>query len=165
MPENWRESFASSEVVHQKMSRLARRDTAPELALRRELHRHGLRYFIHRRPVPDLRREADVVFPGAKLAVFVDGCFWHGCPDHGRRQHRTNGWYWPDKIERNRQRDRDTDARLVAAGWTPLRVWEHEDPHEALGRVTAQLRKIKSHEGEPPFHRKSEVSVSSSWSN
>jgi DNA mismatch endonuclease (patch repair protein) len=71
--------------------------------------------------------------------VFVDGCFWHGCPDHGRREHGTNAWYWPEKIERNWQRDRDTDARLTAAGWTPLRVWEHEDPHEALGRIVAQL--------------------------
>jgi DNA mismatch endonuclease (patch repair protein) len=87
------------------MSALARRDTGPELALRRELHRQGLRYNVHRRPLPDLNRQADIIFPRAKVAVFVDGCFWHGCPDHGRRQHRTNGWYWPEKIERNKQRD------------------------------------------------------------
>lgn len=117
------------------MGRLARRDTGPELALRRALHRLGLRYFVHRRPVPEIRREADIVFPGAKVAVFVDGCFWHGCPEHGRREHRTNGWYWPEKIERNRTRDRETDALLLAADWTPVRIWEHESVQQAAHRV------------------------------
>jgi len=135
MAERWRTPFASSDAVHQKMSTLARRDTAPELALRRALHRRGLRYRVHRRPLPDLARQADIVFTRAKVAVFVDGCFWHGCPEHGRRQHHTNGWYWPKKIEANKNRDRDTDARLVAVGWVPLRVWEHEDPQEAADRV------------------------------
>ena len=117
------------------MRGLARRDTGPELALRRVLHRQGLRYFVHRRPLPELRREADVVFPKAKVAVFVDGCFWHGCAEHGQRVHRTNGWYWPDKIERNMARDRNTDARLSAAGWVSVRIWEHEDPNRAASRV------------------------------
>jgi DNA mismatch endonuclease (patch repair protein) len=117
------------------MSHLARRDTAPELALRKELHRLGLRYFLHRRPLPNLRREADLVFPKSRVAVFVDGCFWHGCSEHGRREHRTNGWYWPEKIERNRQRDQDTDVKLRAAGWTPIRVWEHESMSAAADRV------------------------------
>ena len=125
MPERWRTPFASSEAVHQKMSTLARRDTAPELALRRVLHRRGLRYRVHRRPLPDLARQADIVFTGAKVAVFVDGCFWHGCPEHGRRHHGVNGWYWPDKIARNRTRDLDTTARLEAEGWRVVRVWEH----------------------------------------
>jgi len=122
------------------MSRVARRDTGPELALRRALHRSGLRYYVHRRPVPTLPRRADVVFPTQRVAVFVDGCFWHGCPEHGRREHRTNGWYWPDKIESNRARDRDTDARLLAAGWEPIRVWEHEDPERAVARICRELR-------------------------
>jgi DNA mismatch endonuclease (patch repair protein) len=117
------------------MSTLARRDTGPELALRRVLYRRGLRYRVHRRPLPDLPRQADIVFPGAKVAVFVDGCFWHGCPEHGRREHRTNGWYWPKKIAANRERDRDTDERLTAVGWVPVRIWEHEDPQEAADRV------------------------------
>ena len=117
------------------MSGLARRDTGPELALRRVLHRQGMRYFVHRRPLPELRREADVVFPKAKVAVFVDGCFWHGCTDHGRRAHLTNGWYWPEKIERNKARDRDTDARLQATGWLPLRIWEHEQPHLSARKI------------------------------
>lgn len=78
MAERWRTPFASSEAVQRKMSRLARRDTAPELALRSVLHRRGLRYRVHRRPLPDLARQADIVFSGSKVAVFVDGCFWHG---------------------------------------------------------------------------------------
>jgi DNA mismatch endonuclease (patch repair protein) len=140
MTERWRTAFASSEQVRERMSGLARRDTGPEIALRRALHQRGLRYYVHRRPLPELRREADVVFPKAKLAVFVDGCFWHGCPAHGRRDHRTNGWYWPEKIERNKARDQDTDAKLRAAGWIPLRVWEHEEPESAAARVLSLWR-------------------------
>ena len=140
MTERWRTAFASSEQVRERMSGLARRDTGPEIALRRALHQRGLRYYVHRRPLPELRREADVVFPKAKLAVFVDGCFWHGCPAHGRRDHRTNGWYWPEKIERNKARDQDTDAKLRAAGWIPLRVWEHEKPESAAARVLSLWR-------------------------
>ena len=75
------------------------------------------------------------------MAVFLDGCFWHGCPDHGRREHGTNGWYWPEKIERNQVRDRDTDLRLAAAGWLPIRVWEHEEPDTAANRIGAAIRK------------------------
>lgn len=107
------------------MRRQATRDTAPEMTLRRELHRRGLRYFVHRRPLPGLRREADIVFPGARIAVFVDGCWWHGCPDHGG-QAKTNGAFWADKIEANRVRDMDTDERLAEQGWLSLRIWEHE---------------------------------------
>ena len=140
MAERWRTPFASSDAVHQKMSPLARRDTTPELALRRVLHRRGLRYRVHRRPLPDLARQADIVFPGTKVAVFVDGCFWHGCPEHGRRAHRTNGWFWPNKIATNKDRDRDTDARLVAVGWEAVRIWEHENPEQAADRVADALR-------------------------
>jgi len=154
MAERWRTPFASSQAVQQKMSTLARRDTAPELALRRVLHRRGLRYRVHRRPLPDLARQADIVFPSAKVAVFVDGCFWHGCPEHGRREHRTNGWYWPNKIAANKDRDRDTHERLIAKGWIPIRVWEHEDPEVAAARVSDALRRtcisIRGHERCPP---------------
>lgn len=140
VPERWRVPFASSAATHQRMSELSRRDTGPEMALRRELHRLGLRYFVHRRPLPDLRRQADIVFPKAKVAVFVDGCFWHGCQDHGRREHRTNGWYWPEKIARNRARDTDTNARLEESGWRYLRIWEHDDPVVAAKHVIDELR-------------------------
>lgn len=122
------------------MSRLARRDTGPELALRRVLHGRGLRYRVHRRPVPEFPRQADLVFAGAKVAVFVDGCFWHGCPEHGRREHRTNAWYWPEKIRQNKARDQDTDARLVNDGWLSLRVWEHQEASSAADVVEAAVR-------------------------
>jgi DNA mismatch endonuclease, patch repair protein len=139
MAERWRQPFASNERVHHKMSQLSRRDTAPEIALRQELHRQGMRYYVHRRPLPSLRRQADIVFPRAKVAVFVDGCFWHGCPDHGRREHQTNSWYWPEKIRRNIERDRDTDQQLHAAGWTVVRVWEHVRPELGAQRVRTAL--------------------------
>ncbi len=135
MPERWRSPFASTTAAARRMSNQRRRDTDPELALRRELHRMGLRYFVHRRPLPQLRREADIVFPRARVAVFVDGCFWHGCPEHGRRVHTTNPWYWPEKIERNQKRDADTDHRLCAAGWTVIRCWEHDNPDEIAKRI------------------------------
>jgi DNA mismatch endonuclease (patch repair protein) len=140
MAERWRSPFASSEEVRRKMSGLARRDTRPEMTLRRVLHRNGMRYRVHRRPLHGLARNADIVFSAAKVAVFVDGCFWHGCPDHGRREHRTNGWYWPDKIASNAARDRDTDRRLQLAGWTPVRVGEHEDSEEAARRIAVVVR-------------------------
>ncbi|MGH9076483.1 MAG: hypothetical protein ACRDY0_03365 [Acidimicrobiales bacterium] len=116
MAGRWRRPFASSEAVQHKMTAVARRDTGPELALRRVLHRRGLRYRVHRCPLPDLARQADIVFSGAKVAVFVDGRSWHGCPEHGRREHRTNGWYWPQKLAVNQVRDGDTDDRLHEAG-------------------------------------------------
>ena len=117
----------------------ATHDTGPEMALRRELHGRGLRYFVHRRPLPALRREADIVFPRAKVAVFVDGCWWHGCPDHGGRAKR-NGAFWDDKIEANRVRDLDTDERLAAEGWLSVRVWEHQPPSLAAINVEEAVR-------------------------
>lgn len=110
-------------------------DTAPELAVRRALHRLGLRYRIHLAPLPDLRRTADVVFTRVGVAVFIDGCFWHGCPQHGSRTHAINGWYWREKIAQNQRRDADTDRRLADAGWLSIRVWEHEEPEVAAWRI------------------------------
>lgn len=112
------------------------RDTTPELKLRRELHRRGLRYRLDRPVVPGaMRRRVDIVFPKARVAVFVDGCFWHGCVAHGGRRHEVNGWYWPAKIASNRRRDADTDQRLVEAGWTVIRVWEHDPSSIAASRI------------------------------
>ena len=142
MPERWREPFASSATVRAKMQAHRVRDTAPELGLRRALHAMGLRYRVDVQPLPGLRRKADIVFRGARVAVFVDGCFWHGCPEHGRREHRVNDWYWPEKIERNRRRDADTDARLQAAGWTVVRVWEHEAAAAAAERVARAVAPV-----------------------
>jgi DNA mismatch endonuclease (patch repair protein) len=84
-----------------------------------------LRYRVNQRPLPELRRTSDIVFRKARVAVFVDGCFWHGCPDH-YKQPSTNARYWSDKVEGNRRRDLETDACLAEAGWTVLRHWEHE---------------------------------------
>jgi DNA mismatch endonuclease (patch repair protein) len=143
MAERWRQPFAASETSRRKMVAQRRKDTEPELAIRRALHARGLRYFVHRRPLPGLRREADIVFPRARVAVFVDGCFWHGCPDHGSKRSGTNEWYWPEKIERNRARDADTTDRLAAAGWMSVRVWEHEPPELAAQRVRRILQVIR----------------------
>ena len=110
------------------------RDTKPELALRRAAHALGLRYRVSVRPLPALRRTADLVFTRAQVAVFLDGCFWHGCETH-HTVATTNAGYWAEKVARNRERDRETDRALDAAGWAVIRIWEHEDPVEAAHRI------------------------------
>ena len=127
-----------SPATRDRMSAQRRRDTAPELALRRELHRRGRRYRVDRAPLPGLRRRADLVFPTARVAVFVDGCFWHRCPVHATAP-RHNARWWAEKLDANVARDRDTDAHLIAAGWTVVRVWEHEDVAAAADAVEAAL--------------------------
>ncbi|MFD5180093.1 very short patch repair endonuclease [Nocardia sp. NPDC058379] len=127
-------SWASAPAVRAVMRGNKSRNTKPELTLRKYLWARGLRYRVDARPLPQLRRRADVVFVGARVAVFVDGCFWHGCPDH-HRPSRKNAEFWEGKIADNRERDADTDVRLVEAGWTVLRIWEHEDPAAAAIRV------------------------------
>lgn len=118
------------------------RDTKPEMALRRAVHALGLRYRVSTRPLPKVRRTADLVFTKAKIAVFMDGCFWHGCPEHHTKS-ATNAAYWAEKVRRNRERDRETDRLLNEAGWTVIRVWEHEDPVEAAERIAHQVRKLR----------------------
>lgn len=115
------------------------RDTGPELALRSAVHALGLRYRVSARPLRELRRTADLVFPRAKVAVFLDGCFWHGCPDH-HTVAATNADFWAQKVESNRARDRDTDRRLADAGWASIRIWEHEDPAKAARRIRSAVR-------------------------
>lgn len=110
------------------------RDTGPELALRRAVHALGLRYRVDARPLPSLRRRADMVFTRAKVAVFMDGCFWHGCPDH-HTVAKTNAEFWAEKVRGNRERDEETNRLLDEAGWAVVRVWEHEDPVDAAARV------------------------------
>ena len=109
------------------MQRQASRNTQPEMTLRSELHRRGLRFRVHHRPLRGVRREADVLFTKARVAVFVDGCFWHGCPQHASWP-KANAEWWRAKIEANRARDEDTDRRLQDAGWLVVRVWTHDDP-------------------------------------
>jgi DNA mismatch endonuclease (patch repair protein) len=120
------------------MSRQATRDTTPEMRLRRRLHALGLRYRVHRQPLPGFRRTADIVFTRTRVAVFVDGCFWHGCPEHATAP-KTNADWWATKLARNVERDHETDAQLADAGWCVVRVWEHEDPEVAAARVQAAL--------------------------
>ena len=122
------------------MQAQARRDTKPELALRRELHRSGLRFLVDAAlPLPGLRRRADLLFRGSRVAVFVDGCYWHACPVHGTRP-ASNTEFWGEKFEANVRRDRDTDRRLEEAGWVSARVWEHEEPLAAALRVASLVR-------------------------
>lgn len=129
----------SSSGVSERMSRARRRDTAPELLIRREAHSRGLRYRVDRALPGMPRRRADMVFPRARVAVFVDGCFWHSCPQHASVP-RANQQWWIDKLRRNTDRDRETDAHLEALGWTVLRFWEHEDPTLAVDVVESTVR-------------------------
>ena len=116
-----------------------RRDTSTEMVVRRALHSRGLRYRVDYAPIPGLRRRADIVFTRARIAVFIDGCFWHGCPVHGTAPKR-NADYWEPKLVANVERDRDTDQRLENAGWHVLRFWEHEPPVEVADRVESAVR-------------------------
>ncbi len=129
---------ASSAAVSARMRKQRRSDTVPELALRRLLHARGYRCRLVW-PVPGRsRRSIDIAFPGRRIAVFVDGCFWHSCPEHATRPRANSAW-WSRKLERNVQRDRETDSLLTAEGWIVVRIWEHERPQDALARVQDAL--------------------------
>ncbi len=125
-----------------------RRDTALELAVRSRLHAAGLRFRvdlpIRVEGAPRTIRP-DVVFPKQRIALFIDGCFWHGCPEHGTLPAETNASYWSNKIDENRARDARHDAVLTSGGWTVLRAWEHEDPDAVVDRVAGLVR-LRRHE-------------------
>jgi DNA mismatch endonuclease (patch repair protein) len=125
-------------ATQRRMSRTRQRDNAREVALRSILHRRGLRFRIHLRLLPGSTRTVDIVFVRARLAIFLDGCFWHGCPDHASWP-KTNAEWWRNKIETNRQRDQNTHQRLCAGGWTVLRIWEHQSLDEAVACVVTAL--------------------------
>ena len=127
-------------AVRNVMRANRRRDTKPEIALRSALHRRGLR-FRNDASIATGERivRADVAFARHRLAVFVDGCFWHGCPEHGT-QPRTHSDYWRPKLERNRRRDIATNDLLQRAGWRAVRVWEHQDPEEAAAYIHQLIR-------------------------
>jgi DNA mismatch endonuclease, patch repair protein len=121
------------------MRAIRRTDTKPEVVLRRALHTRGYRYRKDYRLDLDGRRvRPDIAFPARKVAVFVDGCFWHGCPEHGSRP-RANEWYWGPKLTRNAERDRAGDAALTLAGWTVIRLWEHVPLEEAIATIVTAL--------------------------
>ena len=119
------------------------KDTKPERLLRSAVFARGLRYRVHRRPVRELNRTADLVFVGVKVAVFVDGCFWHGCPEHHRSAKR-NSEFWDAKIQANRERDRDTGLKLEEAGWRVIRIWEHEAVADAADRIVVEVSARRS---------------------
>jgi DNA mismatch endonuclease (patch repair protein) len=130
------------------MSLQARHNTRPEVALRQLLHRMGFRYRVDQPIASFPRRRVDVVFPAAKVAVFVDGCFWHCCPTHGTCP-KTNSEWWAQKLRANVVRDRETNRLLAESGWTVVRVWEHEDASAAARRVAATLA-CRRDRGMPP---------------
>ncbi|MGN9785995.1 very short patch repair endonuclease [Nonomuraea sp. ZG12] len=134
---------ASSAAVRKSMQSNKGRDTKPELALRRAVHAQGLRYRVSTRPLPAVRRTADMVFTRGKVAVFLDGCFWHGCPEHHTKS-ATNADYWAEKVRRNRERDAETDALFADAGWLVIRVWEHEAPQQAATKIVHEVTKRRS---------------------
>jgi DNA mismatch endonuclease (patch repair protein) len=128
----------SSVAVSTRMSKQRRRDTASEVAIRQLLHAAGRRYRVAW-PIPGLRRRnLDIAFTRAKVAVFVDGCFWHSCPQH-RTSPVSNGSWWSEKLAKNQARDVTTDEHFRTLGWSVVRVWEHERPAEAAVRITAVL--------------------------
>lgn len=117
-----------------------RRDTIPELAIRSEIHRQGLRYAIDARPDLKINRRADIVFRSYKVAVFIHGCFWHGCLKHYVKP-KSNTSFWEEKIKRNRARDAETARILRRQDWTVLVIWEHQDPIRASNRI---IRTVKN---------------------
>ncbi|MEX1656728.1 very short patch repair endonuclease [Streptomyces pseudovenezuelae] len=135
--------IASSPAVSARMSRQASRNTQPELTVRRLLHAEGLRYRVHY-PVPGMpRRSMDIAFSRLRIAVFLDGCYWHGCPQHATRP-RANAEWWRSKLERNIARDLETTDHLTAAGWTVLRFWEHEPAADVAHRIEATVQSRRS---------------------
>jgi DNA mismatch endonuclease (patch repair protein) len=125
------------------MRNTRQRDTPAEMRLRSALHGRGARYRVQVSPLEGLRRRADIVFPRERVAVFVDGCFWHSCPEHGTVPRANRSW-WEAKLDGNRRRDLDTDERLRAAGWEAIRVWEHDDPDVAAAAILAAVRARRS---------------------
>lgn len=134
-------SWASSPAARKVMQGNKARDTTPELAVRRRLHAAGLRYRVAYLPESSLRRTADIVFTRQRVAVFIDGCYWHACPEH-RTIAQANANYCSTKLERNVARDAHTTAQLQEAGWCVLRFWEHEDPGDVAAKVTAAVRDL-----------------------
>ena len=132
----------SSKAALSRMKAAKPRDTAPEKALRSALHKIGLRFRIDVKPIKGLNRKADVVFRPTKVAVFVDGCFWHSCPIHGTEA-KANAEFWALKIKQNQERDKDTVIQFEAAGWKVVRVWEHENAEKASKKIYDIVAKRK----------------------
>lgn len=145
----------SSSEASRRMTQVRQKGTGAEIALRRELYQRGLRYRVDFEVLKKPRRVADIAFPGLMIAIFVDGCFWHGCPEHATWP-KQNSEFWRQKIETNRARDTDTNERLRSIGWTVLRFWEHEPPTDAADIVvqTVAMGRSKRSASSPGPHKK-----------
>lgn len=141
----------SSPAVSRRMSLVRTTGTTPEVRLRSILHRRGLRYRIDYRPRVPVRCRLDVAFTAAQVAVLVDGCFWHGCPEHASWP-KSNATWWRAKIDRTRERDRQTTVALEHAGWAVIRIWEHEIPEDAADRVERLVLDRRSKPSPTPGH-------------
>jgi DNA mismatch endonuclease (patch repair protein) len=143
---------ASSAAVRHVMLENVGRETKPERKLRSLLFRSGLRFRKDYSPVPNERVTVDILFPRQRICIFVDGCFWHGCPLHFEIPKTHSSW-WQEKIEDNRQRDARQTRLLTALGWTVIRMWEHEIKEDS---ISAKVRKIKEfvQQMAPPDSRK-----------
>ena len=118
------------------MKRMPTKDSKPELRLRKAIYGLGFRYRLHRKDLPG---KPDIAFGPAKVAVFVDGCFWHNCPEHGTIPKNNREW-WLEKFQRNRERDTLKDEQLKEMGWLPVHVWEHEDPDTAARNIKKLIK-------------------------
>lgn len=137
------DSLAAAPGIRRRMQLQPERNRAPQVRLREELHHHGLRYRLDQPMVAGTRRRrVNIIFSWLRVAVFVDGCFWHGCPKHGQRVHDINSRYWPGKIAGPRERDSDTDSRQEDAGWRVILNWEHDDVEAFASRIEVAVRGI-----------------------
>ena len=134
---------ASSRDALKRMKSQRQWDTKPEIQLRSLLHRMGFRYRVNIAPLPGMRSRADIVFPRLKVAIFVDGCFWHSCPHHGTLPKKNAKW-WRAKLAANVTRDRDVNEFLNQQGWEVVRIWEHEAPEDAARHIANILKSMHS---------------------
>ena len=121
----------ADENISEQMRRMPTKNTDPEIKVRKSLYAKGLRYRLHRKDLPG---KPDIALGPAKVAVFVDGCYWHNCPEHGTLPKNNRKW-WEEKFRKNRERDLRNDTKLIEMGWLPVHIWEHEDPNEAAARI------------------------------
>ena len=126
--------------------------TKIEMRVRRGLHALGIRFRVDRRPLPEHKFRGDIVWQGRRLVVFLDGCFWHGCPEHGTTP-KSNTQWWQSKIETNRTRDRRVDELLRSHGWTVLRFWEHEDESAVIEAIVREITAIDSRQSHSSHFR------------
>jgi len=131
-------SWATNDATRKSMLGNRSRDTQPELLIRRALHAQGYRFRVDLRPEASLRTRADIVFTRQRVAVYIDGCFWHGCPIHATSP-KSNSDYWTPKLARNIERDARSTTDLRDLGWLVLRFWEHESVADVVAQITSRL--------------------------